>query len=166
MKYYLARVLIILFVVVTAIAAIILMKNRQPAAEQQEVMVPDSTFDGQIKKLPEVTISPQASLLELELTLPTGQKFNIKAPFALKTYSDDTNVIEFGQSPYTEPMQYINLPIIAHNGVSVVRIDLNFSYCGTEDESLCYFEDVRLIIPVVVSQDGDTSFAVVFTAGS
>jgi hypothetical protein len=165
MKYYLARVLIILFVVVTAIAAIILIKNRQPATEQ-EVMVPDSTFDGQVKKLPEVNISPRTSLLELELDLPADQKFNIKAPFTLKTYSDDTGVIDFGQAPYTEPMQYINLPIIAHAGATVVRIDLNFSYCGSEDESLCYFEDVRLVIPVVVSQDGDTSFAVVFAAGS
>jgi hypothetical protein len=165
MKYYLMRVAVILFLVGTVCTAVSIMKNRQPV-NPADVFLPDSEFEGQLKDIAPMTLSPQVCALDIELILPQGQKFNTKAPFYLKTFSENEEVVKFRTPSQPELKRFISVPVGVGAGTTVVRIDLNFSYCDYENESICYFDVVRLIVPVAVEAGGSDSFDIIYQAGN
>ena len=104
-------------------------------------------------------ISLSCKALELSIKLPGGMKFNHPAPFNIEMISSKPEVIHPEQFNITKGSTKLKLPIVVNAGEAVVTVDLNFSYCGIKNASLCYFKDVRLEIPVRVMRNTDNNFS-------
>jgi len=105
-------------------------------------------------------ISPKSKALELSIKLPDGMKFNHLAPFNIEMTSSQPEVVRPEKINITKGSFKLKLPLAVNPGDAVITVDLNFSYCGIKNASLCYFKDARLVIPIRVEQAADKNFAV------
>jgi thiol-disulfide isomerase/thioredoxin/sugar lactone lactonase YvrE len=108
-------------------------------------------FAGDRVELPAQSIEPGDGTITLQLELPGGYKLNAQAPSALTVASPQTQVISFGngaEQTFRNPQFPINLPIKIGEGEATVRADFLVYYCETAKESLCYFKEARVSVPV------------------
>lgn len=120
----------------------------------------------QLVDLPEQRITPEVSTLELHLRLPEGTKFNADAPFSLVVHSQDTTVVSVPAVATTKPANTMSIPVQLNAGSTTLELDLSVYYCAKDNEGLCYFRDVTLRVPVVVTPEGNGKLTVDFEAGT
>jgi len=117
----------------------------------------DSGFDGAIGSfageqvyLPEQTIRPGASVMKVEVDLPAGLKLTPDAPSSVTVLSADEAVLQVdaGEAKLFELGQ--EAPITAMVGSTTLTVDVSIFYCSEGRESLCYFRQLRLFVPVTV----------------
>ncbi len=121
----------------------------------------EDEFRGAIVNLPEITISPIAKNLTLNISLPPRSKFEDEAPFDVKIKSNSTKIISIGQSDARKASGTIVFPIKKlTKGKAVVTVDLNLYYCSSGNKSLCFLKEARLVIPVNVAKGGKEKFAI------
>ncbi len=129
-------------------------------SDSAELIKDDSLFFDEIKKYPPVEISLSCEALELSIKLPDGMKFNHLAPFDIELISSKPEVIEPEKFDITKGSAKLKLPIVVNPGEAVLTVDLNFSFCGIKNASLCYFKDIRLEIPVRVAKSANNNFSI------
>jgi sugar lactone lactonase YvrE len=102
-------------------------------------------FAGETIELPAQTVEPGDATLTLILELPKGYKLNALAPSAVVVASvgGADQVIRNPQFPITAPLKL-------SEGDSTVKADLVIYYCESEKESLCYFKEAVVSLPVRV----------------
>ncbi|HKG23019.1 MAG TPA: hypothetical protein VKC34_14065, partial [Blastocatellia bacterium] len=111
-------------------------------------------FAGVSLELPAQEVEPGDAILSLGLELPPGYKLNGQAPSSLAVGSSEKRVIEFkdgGGGPeqvFRSPRFPLTLPIKAGEGETTVQARFVLYYCESEKESLCYFKEARLNLPV------------------
>jgi hypothetical protein len=103
-------------------------------------------FNGEVIEVPRQAVEPGPTTLTLQLELPGGYKLNALAPSAVTvtTSSDGSPKL------FRNPRFPIDVPLILPEGQHHVTIDFNIYYCESEKDSLCYFKDARLKLPVDV----------------
>src|SRR5262245_12313699 len=103
-------------------------------------------FAGEILELPAQTVEPGDTTLTLQLELPPGYKLNLQAPSALTVAS----LAGGAEQTVRNPQFPVSIPIKLSEADATIRVDYIVYYCEAEKESLCYFKEARLNLPVVV----------------
>lgn len=110
-------------------------------------------FAGEVITLPPQAIEPGDATLTLQLELPGGYKLNGEAPSALTVETEQTGEVLTAVSMdqvIRNPKFPVSVPIKAAEGDAIVKADFFIYYCEAAKESLCYFREARLSLPVKV----------------
>lgn len=113
-------------------------------------------FAGEVIEHPTQSIEPGDGTLTLQLELPNGHKLNPEAPSALTIETDKTGAVVLASSPASRMDQIRNptfpfsVPIKTTEGDAIIKAEFILYYCETEKESLCYFREARVSLPVKV----------------
>jgi thiol-disulfide isomerase/thioredoxin len=108
-------------------------------------------FAGEVLELPAQSVEPGDAILTVQLELPRGYKLNEQAPSALTLASLQEQVIGLSdpaRQAFRNPQFPINVPIKVSEGETSIKADFLIYYCESAKESLCYFKEARLVIPV------------------
>ncbi|MEK6406816.1 MAG: thioredoxin-like domain-containing protein [Acidobacteriota bacterium] len=111
-------------------------------------------FAGETIELTAQTIEPGDATLAVQLELPAGYKLNAQAPTAL-TIAAQNKVVSLAsgaEQSFSNPAFPINIPIKVSEGEATVRADFVVYYCEAAKESLCFFKEARLSLPVKVTK--------------
>lgn len=106
------------------------------------------------------TIAPGEGTLRIVLELPPGYKLTPGAPSSLSLEIEGEGVsLKDGKSQTTvrNPEFPVSFGYRATSGEAQIKANLSLYYCKTAAESLCYFKDVQLILPIIVSPDGSST---------
>jgi thiol-disulfide isomerase/thioredoxin len=109
-------------------------------------------FAGEIVEIPAQEIEPGEATLTLNLELPKGYKLNTLAPSALKLTTSDKSLSINTESPLRNPKFPLSVPIKVSEGEATVNADFVIYYCESEKESLCYFKEAVIRVPVIVKK--------------
>jgi DNA-binding beta-propeller fold protein YncE len=110
-------------------------------------------FAGETIELPAQSIEPGDATLELQLVLPAGYKLNAEAPSALTVAASPgqaVNITGGAERVFSNPRFPVRVPIKVSEGEAVLRADFVVYYCEAVKESLCFFKEARVSIPVKV----------------
>lgn len=106
-------------------------------------------FAGEVIELPAQSIEPGEATLTLQLELPAGFKLNAQAPSALSIASPSNGVVLFsGDQTIRNPQFPVSVPIKVTEGDATIIADFIVYYCEAAKESLCYFKEARVSLPV------------------
>jgi hypothetical protein len=117
-------------------------------------------FSGEIITLPAQVIAPGEALLTLQLELPEGCKLNPLAPSVINLTSSDEQIIRLKQPQqqhFGNGIRPLAVPLQVREGEAYLNINLLVYYCQSAIESLCYFKEAQLNVPVKVAQGAGTN---------
>jgi hypothetical protein len=110
-------------------------------------------FTGELINVAEQSIEPGSGSLVFNLELPKGYKLNDLAPTSVTLVSGKKEVVALGTAA-EQTLRNVRfpatIPLNAMAGETNMRLDLLIYYCESEKESLCFFKEVRLNVPVKV----------------
>lgn len=110
-------------------------------------------FAGETIELPAQSIEPGDATLKLQLELPAGYKLNAQAPSALTIAASPGQAVSLtggAEQTLINPKFPVSVPIKVSEGQAVLRADFVVYYCEAAKESLCFFKEARVSIPVKV----------------
>jgi len=110
-------------------------------------------FAGEVIELPAQSIEPGDGTLTLQLELPAGYKLNAQAPSALTIGTEQTEAVSLAGGAdeiIRNPKFPVSVAIKTAEGDAIVKADFIVYYCEAVKESLCYFKEARLSLPVKV----------------
>lgn len=107
-------------------------------------------YAGEIIELPGQSIEPGDASLILEIVLPAGYKLNDGAPSAVSFIASPGEIVSLSSEPIHGPRFPVTIPIKVAEGDAVIAVNLVLYYCESAKETLCYFKEARLRIPVSV----------------
>ena len=117
------------------------------------------SYRGAVVTLPEVTVASGPAEVELAVDLPPGYKINPDAPSRFEWSGEGFSVPAGTNGSVINPSFPRTFDIEVNAGGDLIG-DLSVVYCDIEAESVCLFEQVRVIIPVIVAPAGDSVIAV------
>ena len=109
---------------------------------------------GETIELSQQSIEPGDASLTLQLELPSGYKLNKLAPTAVTATSQGAVLSLGSDSPqsFANPTFPLNIPISVREGEASLELGLVVYYCEAAKDSLCFFKEARLKLPVKVSK--------------
>lgn len=110
-------------------------------------------FAGEAIELPVQSIEPGDATLTLQLELPAGYKLNAQAPTALTIAASPGQAVSLrggAEQVFSNPRFPVSAPVKVSEGEAVLRADFVIYYCEAVKESLCFFKEARVNIPVKV----------------
>jgi len=117
---------------------------------------PDTTdYQGEIVAMAATTVAAGAGMIEIDITLPPDHKVNEEAPSSAR-FSAAGGVAEFGDAAemsLTGVKFPVTVPIQLSPGTGEVTGDLTIIYCREGAESLCFIQQLRILVPVTVVAD-------------
>lgn len=125
------------------------LEKLHPQTVRQEV------FTGEILELPVQTIEPGSATLTLQLELPIGYKLNTLAPTAVVVTSSQQQIVNLNkasQQSFNNPPFPLTIALKAGEGETNLQVNVVIYYCESAKESLCYFKEARLTLPVKVKK--------------
>ena len=108
-------------------------------------------FAGETIEIPSQEIEPGDVTLTVQLELPAGYKLNPQAPTALTITAPQNQVINLtggSEQIFNSPSFPVTVPIKVNEGDATLRADFVVYYCEAAKESLCFFKEARVSIPV------------------
>lgn len=129
--------------------------TRQPAGE---------AFTGQTIALEPQTVPAGTGTIQLAVEIPIGYKVNDLAPFSM-VWNSDNEAVAIGEIDATasivNPTFPLEIPVTFSEGETTLTADLVIYYCEAEAESLCLIEQVRIIVPVMVTSESGSAELIV-----
>ena len=115
--------------------------------EKLRLRATSKRFAGETIELPAQTVEPGDATLTLNLELPKGYKLNALAPSAVvvASVSGEDQVIRNPRFPITAQLKL-------SEGDATVKVDFVIYYCESQKESLCYFKEAVVSVPVKVKK--------------
>ncbi len=114
-------------------------------------------FRGRIVELSPQFLKSGEGILQLQVRLPQGFKLTEKAPFHVDWKAEDAKVIRFLLEPDKIPSSKMSfpleIPVKAAFGKTTLAFETVIYYCR-EDSAVCFFDEVRLQVPVEVTETG------------
>jgi hypothetical protein len=110
-------------------------------------------FAGEVIELPAQSIEPGDATLTLQLELPAGYKLNAQAPSALTIATGQNSAVTLASSAdeiIRNPNFPVSVHVVAGEGDALIKADFIVYYCEAAKESLCYFKEARVSLPVKV----------------
>lgn len=110
-------------------------------------------FAGESLELPAQAVEPGAATLVLTLELPQGYKLNAQAPSTagVTTAQIEVAALKDGaQQIFRNPQFPLSIPVRVSEGETRLTASFTLYYCEEAKESLCYFKEARVTIPVKV----------------
>ncbi len=108
-------------------------------------------FVGDLIEIPLQSIEPGDATLTLQLELPAGYKVNAQAPSALTVAATQNEVVNLtggAEQTFNNPHFPVTIPIKIGAGEAIIRAEFVVYFCEAAKESLCYFKEARVSIPV------------------
>jgi hypothetical protein len=102
-------------------------------------------------ELPAQSIDPGDATLTVQLELPVGYKLNAQAPTALTIRAPQNQVVNLTGGPeqtFSNPTFPVSVPIKVSEGEATIRADFVVYFCEAGKESLCYFKEARVSVPL------------------
>jgi hypothetical protein len=84
--------------------------------------------------------------------LPAGYKLNALAPSVVKITSEGQGVLAEGEKTLRNPQFPLSVPLKVNEGEATVKADLVIYYCEAKKESLCFFKEAVVNVPVKVKK--------------
>jgi hypothetical protein len=112
-------------------------------------------FAGQVIQMPAQAVSPGTVALTISLQLSPGYKLNAQAPSYVKAESSQRQFLTLGNDAaltVRKPSFPITAAVQASDGRADLSVDFALYYCRDENESLCYFKEARVVVPVKVQE--------------
>jgi DNA-binding beta-propeller fold protein YncE len=122
-----------------------------------------STYTGKIITLDPQTVAAGEGVIRLQLDLPNGYKLNELAPLSVEWSGQDGVEVAEARYQAIAPKMPVTVPAAFHEGETKLTADLVVYYCKAAAESLCLIERVRLLLPLVVTAEGDSTLAISHT---
>lgn len=124
-------------------------------------VVGGNAAEGLVITLDEQTVAEGNGEIVLQLILPDGFKINdlIESSAVITTSSEGVDVHP-DESRAVVDMVDVHVPAVFHEGEDLVSLFLTLYYCETEENSLCFIEEVTLDVPVIVNGDGASEIAI------
>jgi len=114
-------------------------------------------FKGKEIKVAEQAITSGPGTVDITVELPKGTKFNPEAPFAVTAVSDNPEAVGVGAVNLTKAAHNLSIPITAKSGQATITVELSLNYCSVGNSGLCYFKEIRAVVPVRVDGAGKMS---------
>jgi thiol-disulfide isomerase/thioredoxin/sugar lactone lactonase YvrE len=112
-------------------------------------------FQGETIEMDAQSIEPGEGTLDVRLELPSGYKLNALAPSAVLVVSSEKQALSLagaGEQGFRNPQFPISIPIKIKEGAASVKAEFVIYYCEAERESLCFFKEARVNLPVKVKK--------------
>jgi len=112
-------------------------------------------FAGEVIELPAQSVRPGEAALTISLELPRGYKLNPQAPSRVELTSSDERTLtpgNGGKQSIPKPHFPVKTTVKTSEGTATLSADLVLYYCESKKESLCYFKEARLNLPVKVER--------------
>jgi hypothetical protein len=111
-------------------------------------------FAGETIELAQQSIEPGDVNLTIQIELPAGYKLNKLAPTAVNIATQDqvVSLSSGADQSFSNPDFPLTVPITAHEGETSLKLGFVVYYCESAKDSLCYFKEARLNLPVRVSR--------------
>ncbi len=112
-------------------------------------------FTGEMIDVPLQTAAPGNATLTLQLELPAGYKLNGLAPSAVLVASTQAQIASLTngvQQVFSHPKFPLAIPLKLNEGETILKLNLVIYYCESAKESLCYFKEVRVNVPIKVTK--------------
>jgi DNA-binding beta-propeller fold protein YncE len=127
---------------------------------------PDNTnYRGEIIDAARVEVAPGAATIEIDITLPAEHKVNDDAPSSAEFFVTG-GVADFGDNQalsLTGAKFPVTVPVEFATGSGAVTADLTVIYCRETTQSLCLIQQLRFVVPVMVSSGATGSVALEYT---
>ncbi len=108
-------------------------------------------------RLPEVSLGEGSTYLHFDLRLPPGHRMNRAAPFEI-TANGDGEIVEVPGGTFQlrtgDPSFPVTIPLQLRTGAGALQIVLVLYYCEAPEDRLCYYQSLRLRVPIRVSPAG------------
>lgn len=117
---------------------------------------PGDGFRGTVVELDPVTVAPGEGTLIVDVELPDGYKTNDLAPFTM-TWTATDAVADPGPDANREivaPGFPLEATATFNDGSGELSAELTVYYCATDNQALCFIEQVRITVPVEVAPNG------------
>jgi thiol-disulfide isomerase/thioredoxin len=112
------------------------------------------TLTGESRDLPLQMVKPGDATLTLQVELPAGYKLNHLAPSAVVVASSQAQIASFTngvQQVFHHPKFPLAVALKVSEGKTTLVVNLVIYYCESAKESLCYFKEMRLNVPITVT---------------
>jgi len=110
-------------------------------------------FAGEVIEIPAQSIEPGEGTLTLQLELLPGYKLNAQAPSAVTITTDRNQAVTLAggaSKTANNPSFPFTVPFTASEGNAILNAEFILYYCEPAKESLCYFKEARVSLPVIV----------------
>jgi thiol-disulfide isomerase/thioredoxin len=122
-----------------------------------------AAYTGKIITVDPQTVAAGEGVIRLQLDLPDGYKLNELAPLSVEWSGQDGVEVAEARYQAIAPKLPVTVPAVFHEGETKLTADLVVRYCKAAAESLCLIERVRLLLPLVVTAEGDSTLAISHT---
>jgi len=94
--------------------------------------------------------------------MPDGYKLNALAPFTAVWPDDPVAQVAPDARDYRVvlPDLPVEIPVTFAEGQTELAVDLTIYWCEAVNETLCFVDRSRLVVPLSVAPTGDTSVAI------
>ncbi len=107
-----------------------------------------ATFMGETIELPAQTVEPGEATLTVQLELPAGYKLNPQAPSSIVVTTTQGN----RPQSFRNPKLPLTVSVKLTEGETLLRLNFVIYYCEAAKESLCYFKEAKVVLPVQVNK--------------
>jgi thiol-disulfide isomerase/thioredoxin/sugar lactone lactonase YvrE len=124
-----------------------------------EKLMPSSrakAFAGETIELAAQTIEPGDATLTINVELPAGYKLNALAPTVVKITSQGQSLFADGEKTLRNPQFPVSVPVKVNEGDATVKADLVIYYCESKKESLCFFKEAVVSLPLKAKKGAGT----------
>jgi thiol-disulfide isomerase/thioredoxin len=123
--------------------------------EDFALSTPDPDFFGEVIELESVELASGPGTIEIQLDFPPGYKLNDEAPSSVEWEVQGTGAqLPQTTTPLTGEEFPLNIEVEFQQGKGVLTGDFYLYYCEADQQSLCFFEPVRVTAPYSVSTTG------------
>ena len=151
------RVLLSIIIVISLAIGIYILTNMNSEAEmEKDIAAEDQEYLGDIFRIDEQRISPDVEHLTLKFVLDKRLKYIDEAPPPRVTVtSDDPGSATVEAADNIDPRKPFLFPLILTKGKTELTIDYRVYCCNDGPGAVCFFKEGRIIVPVVVDEDGE-----------
>ena len=123
--------------------------------ERLQPLPDNADYQGELVELTAVAVAPGAGAIEIAITLPPDHKVNEEAPSSAQ-FLVEGGVADLGDASamsLTGAKFPVTVPVQLNAGTGQVTADLTVIYCREGAESLCFIQQLRLVVPITVAAD-------------
>ncbi len=115
----------------------------------------DESFAGTVVVTEPVTVAAGPVTIDLDITLPPGHKVNEEAPSSMSWTAEGGVEFPAGQDQTLTGTHFpVSFPAIVGEDATSLTGDLNLIWCSNDAESLCFIEQARFTVPLLVTGRG------------
>lgn len=137
----------------------LLLEDAATASTPLDTTLSDVFGSDKVITLEAQTVAPGAGKILVNAVMPFGYKLNGQAPFTAVWTQNPVVALGDDQLNYQQvlPELPIEFPVTLSEGQTEVNVDMTIYWCEGINETLCFVERGKVVMPVTVSTDASTT---------